>query len=120
MSNEKNEKNEKKKRAPSPRDVWRLMMAVIGVVAVIQELRKPSQQRRPMCSDLVWTPQVAPVQPQLNSPNRPIGEVHLTLLETINFEANDRGKKGSTSSFSPIDDRTLFICLISCVGKAVI
>jgi hypothetical protein len=45
MSNEKNEKNEKKKRAPSPRDVWRLMMAVIGVVAVIQELRKPSQQR---------------------------------------------------------------------------
>lgn len=34
-----------RRRAPSPRDVWKLILAVIGVIAVIQELRKPSDER---------------------------------------------------------------------------
>jgi hypothetical protein len=33
------------KRAPSLRDLWRLVLAVIGVVAIIQELRKPAEER---------------------------------------------------------------------------
>ena len=28
-----------------PRDLWRLLLAIIGVIAVIQELRKPPEQR---------------------------------------------------------------------------
>jgi len=34
-----------KKRDSSPRDLWRLALAVIGVIAIIQELRKPSDER---------------------------------------------------------------------------
>ena len=30
---------------PSVRDIWRLVLAIIGVVAVIQELRKPPEER---------------------------------------------------------------------------
>lgn len=33
------------RKTPSPRDVWRLVLAVIGVIAVIQELRKPADER---------------------------------------------------------------------------
>lgn len=37
--------NENKKRTPSPRDLWKLILAVVGVVAVVQELRKPPKER---------------------------------------------------------------------------
>jgi hypothetical protein len=37
--------NENKKKAPSPRDLWRLILAIVGVVAVVQELRKPREER---------------------------------------------------------------------------
>lgn len=33
------------RRAKKPINVWRLVLAVIGVVALIQELRKPPDQR---------------------------------------------------------------------------
>jgi len=34
-----------KKRTSGVRDIWRLALAVIGVIAIIQELRKPSDER---------------------------------------------------------------------------
>lgn len=37
--------NENKKQAPSPRDLWRLILAIVGVIAIIQELRKPKEDR---------------------------------------------------------------------------
>lgn len=36
--------NEQKRRA-SGRDLWRLVLVIIGVVAVVQELRKPASER---------------------------------------------------------------------------
>jgi len=33
------------RRMPNVRDIWRLALAVIGVVAIVQELRKPSDER---------------------------------------------------------------------------
>jgi hypothetical protein len=33
------------KRTSRVRDMWRLALALIGVVAIIQELRKPSEER---------------------------------------------------------------------------
>jgi hypothetical protein len=39
-----NQQTEKKK-GPSAKDLWRLILAIIGVVAVVQELRKPPEAR---------------------------------------------------------------------------
>jgi hypothetical protein len=33
------------RRIPNLRDIWRLILAVIGVIAVVQELRKPAEER---------------------------------------------------------------------------
>jgi hypothetical protein len=33
------------RRMPNLRDIWRLILAIIGVIAVIQELRKPPEER---------------------------------------------------------------------------
>ena len=33
------------KRMSAPRDLWRLALAIIGVIAIIQELRKPPGER---------------------------------------------------------------------------
>lgn len=33
------------RRMPTVMDVWRMALAVIGVIAIIQELRKPSDER---------------------------------------------------------------------------
>ncbi len=30
---------------PTPKDLWKLILVIIGVIAVIQELRKPSELR---------------------------------------------------------------------------
>ena len=38
--------------SPTPKDLWRLVLAIIGVIAVIQELRKPRELR-------VWHGRVA-------------------------------------------------------------
>lgn len=39
-------KNEsEQQRRPNPQDLWRLLLAIIGVIAVVQELRKPPEQR---------------------------------------------------------------------------
>ncbi len=40
-----NQQSDQKKRCPSARDLWRLVLAIIGVVAVVQELRKPPDER---------------------------------------------------------------------------
>lgn len=40
------------KRTPNFKDMWRLLLAIIGVIAVIQELRKPEDER-------TWHGQVA-------------------------------------------------------------
>ncbi|HEU4320642.1 MAG TPA: hypothetical protein VFS66_11225 [Acidimicrobiia bacterium] len=37
---------------PSPKDLWKLILAIVGLVAVIQELRKPKDER-------TWHGQVA-------------------------------------------------------------
>jgi len=39
-------------RTPSPKDLWKLILAIVGLVAVIQELRKPKDER-------TWHGQVA-------------------------------------------------------------
>jgi hypothetical protein len=36
---------ERQKKRPGPRELWRLVLAIIGVVAIIHELRKPPEQR---------------------------------------------------------------------------
>ena len=36
---------EQQKRSPSAKDLWRLLLAIIGVVAIVQELRKPPEER---------------------------------------------------------------------------
>ncbi len=41
----KNKKSDGKKRGPSPQDIWRLILAIIAVIAIVQELRKPSEER---------------------------------------------------------------------------
>ncbi len=33
------------KRCPSAKDLWRLVLAIIGIVAIVQELRKPPEER---------------------------------------------------------------------------
>ena len=33
------------KRQPTLGDIWKLILAIIGVVAIIQELRKPKEER---------------------------------------------------------------------------
>ncbi len=33
------------RRLPNIRDIWRLILAIIGVVAIIKELRKPEEER---------------------------------------------------------------------------
>ncbi len=32
-------------RMPNVRDIWRLALAILGVIAIIQELRKPQDER---------------------------------------------------------------------------
>lgn len=39
------QKAEKTKKRPSPRDLWRLVLVVVGAIAIIQELRKPAAER---------------------------------------------------------------------------
>ena len=39
------DKNKKKKKASAITSAWRIALAIIGAVAVIQELRKPSDER---------------------------------------------------------------------------
>jgi hypothetical protein len=36
---------DRERRMPNVRDIWRLILAIIGVIAIIQELRKPSKER---------------------------------------------------------------------------
>ena len=37
--------SDKKKRRPNAKEFWRLCLAIIGVVAIVQELRKPREKR---------------------------------------------------------------------------
>ncbi len=38
-------KAERKKRKPTPQDMWRLLLVIVGIIAIIQELRKPREER---------------------------------------------------------------------------
>jgi hypothetical protein len=40
-----NQQGDEQKKRPTPRDLWKLALAIIGVVAIVQELRKPPDQR---------------------------------------------------------------------------
>ncbi len=35
----------KQKRRPTGKDLWRLVLAIVGVIAIVQELRKPPEER---------------------------------------------------------------------------
>lgn len=39
-----NNESEQQRRT-NPQDLWRLLLAIIGVIAVVQELRKPPEER---------------------------------------------------------------------------
>ena len=41
----KNQQADQEKRGPSAKDLWRIALAIIGVVAIVQELRKPPEDR---------------------------------------------------------------------------
>lgn len=43
MSDEPATQQQKKK--PKPKDLWRLILLIIGIVAIVQELRKPAEER---------------------------------------------------------------------------
>jgi len=47
---------EQNKRGPGPQELWRLALAIIGVIAIIQELRKPPEER-------TWNGKVASLVP---------------------------------------------------------
>lgn len=38
-------RSEHETRRPTPKDLWRLVLAIVGVIAIIQELRKPAEMR---------------------------------------------------------------------------
>jgi hypothetical protein len=44
------------RKMPSIKDIWRLALAILGVIAIVQELRKPSDER-------TWHGNVANVVP---------------------------------------------------------
>lgn len=37
--------DDKKRRGAKPTDIWRMILAIIGIVAIVQELRKPKEDR---------------------------------------------------------------------------
>lgn len=50
------EPEKKAKKRFTVRDMWRLLLAIIGVIAVVQELRKPAEER-------TWQGKVADLVP---------------------------------------------------------
>lgn len=47
---------DREKRRPGIKDLWRLLLAIVGIVAVVQELRKPPEAR-------TWHGKVADIVP---------------------------------------------------------
>ena len=41
----KNQSSDTKKKRSGGKDLWRLILAIIAVVAIVQELRKPAEER---------------------------------------------------------------------------
>jgi hypothetical protein len=39
------QKNKDQKKRPDAKDLWRLFLVVIGVIAVVQQMRKPAEER---------------------------------------------------------------------------
>ncbi|MDJ0924615.1 MAG: hypothetical protein QNJ77_08640 [Acidimicrobiia bacterium] len=39
------QQSEKPRRRPTPNELWKLFLAIIGVIAIVQELRKPPEER---------------------------------------------------------------------------
>lgn len=44
-SDEKTKDDKQKRRRPSLKDLWRLGLLVVGVIAIVQELQKPPKKR---------------------------------------------------------------------------
>jgi hypothetical protein len=40
-----NPRREQQKKGPTAQDLWRWVLVIIGIVAVVQEMRKPPQER---------------------------------------------------------------------------
>ena len=40
-----NSEPQKQKRRPTPKELWQIALLVIGVIAVVQELRRPADER---------------------------------------------------------------------------
>jgi hypothetical protein len=40
-----NSRTKRQKKRPTAMDLWRCVLAIIGIVAVVQELRRPPQER---------------------------------------------------------------------------
>ena len=40
-----NSSSDSGRRQPTPQDIWKLVLAAIAVIAIVQELRKPSSER---------------------------------------------------------------------------
>ena len=51
-----NQAAKKQPGRPTPKDLWKLVLAIIGVIAVVQELRKPPEMRN-------WHGKVAGIVP---------------------------------------------------------
>ena len=41
----KNQQADQQRSRPSAKDLWRLALAIIGIIAIVQELRKPPEER---------------------------------------------------------------------------
>ena len=41
----KNQQADQQRSRPSAKDLWRLVLAIIGIIAIVQELRKPPEER---------------------------------------------------------------------------
>jgi hypothetical protein len=40
-----NKRSDREKRQPSAGSLWRLILGIIGIVAIVQEMRKPPEER---------------------------------------------------------------------------
>ena len=101
---------DKKKRASAITNVWRLALALIGVIAVIQELRKPSDERawHGKVADFVPYDFRMPTVERLRStywnpegsifPGKVFGVGWALNLGALTRMVGDRGTRGGTSS----------------------
>jgi hypothetical protein len=52
----KDQQNKDQKKRPDAKDLWKLFLAIVGVIAIVQQLRKPAEER-------TWNGKVAGLVP---------------------------------------------------------